>query len=205
MEANMTELEIMQHAKSYIDKMATGIDPISGVAVPETDCINQVRISRCLFYVSDILRKVIENGGVIAPVKKWKTQFSVSKEELSHFEYSDKPIPVSEITNRINKLVDPESTYKFKHRSITNYLILHGFMTENTDLYGKTSRVPTKEGIELGIMREDRNGSKGPYQVTVFNIGAQEFIIEHLDEILDLERHPQQLAELQIERKTGQQ
>ena len=59
----MTELEKMQRAKMYIDKMANGINPIDDTAAPENDVINNVRISRCFFYVSDILRQVIENGG----------------------------------------------------------------------------------------------------------------------------------------------
>ena len=45
----MTELEIMQHAKDYLDKLAKGIDPLTGREVPEGEIINNVRISRCLF------------------------------------------------------------------------------------------------------------------------------------------------------------
>ena len=68
----MTELETLQRAKMYLDKMANGIDPISDLPVPDSDCINQVKISRCLFYVSDILCKLIENGGVIEKTTKSK-------------------------------------------------------------------------------------------------------------------------------------
>ena len=58
----MTELETMQHAKNYLDKLAQVIDPLIGQKVPGDDVINNVRISRCLFYVSVVLRQVIENG-----------------------------------------------------------------------------------------------------------------------------------------------
>ena len=40
----MTDLEIMQHAKGYLDKLAQGIDPLTGQEVPENDVINNVRI-----------------------------------------------------------------------------------------------------------------------------------------------------------------
>ena len=60
----MTELETMQRAKMYVEKMANGIDPLSGRPAQETDLINNVRISRCLFYVADILQKVIDNQGL---------------------------------------------------------------------------------------------------------------------------------------------
>ena len=45
----MTELEILQHAKDYLDKLAKGIDPLTDREVPENDIINNVRISRCLY------------------------------------------------------------------------------------------------------------------------------------------------------------
>ena len=61
----MTELEKMMRAKTYIDKLANGIDPLTDCEMPDDKVLNNVRISRCLFYVSDILSKVIENGGQI--------------------------------------------------------------------------------------------------------------------------------------------
>ena len=43
------QAEIMQHAKEYLDKLARGIDPLTGREVPEDEIINNVRISRRLF------------------------------------------------------------------------------------------------------------------------------------------------------------
>lgn len=80
---NMTEIETMQRAKMYVDKLANGINPLTDQPVCATDCINQVRISRCLFYVSDILRRVIENGGSIGKAEKSKKQpFAISHDVL---------------------------------------------------------------------------------------------------------------------------
>ena len=70
----MTDLETMQRAKMYLDKLANGINPLTDQPASDSDCINQVRISRCLFYVSDLLRKVIENGGNIGKTEKVKKQ-----------------------------------------------------------------------------------------------------------------------------------
>lgn len=52
----MTELETMQRAKMYLDKLAQGIDPISGDEVPEDSVLNNVRLARCFFYVSGVLQ-----------------------------------------------------------------------------------------------------------------------------------------------------
>lgn len=71
----MTELEKMQRAKMYIDKLANGINPLNDLPAAESDVINNIRISRCLFYVSDILRQVIESNGVQSKEKSGKEPF----------------------------------------------------------------------------------------------------------------------------------
>lgn len=61
----MTELETMQRAKMYMDKLARGIDPITNQEVYDDSVLNNIRLARCFFYVSDILGQVIANGGLI--------------------------------------------------------------------------------------------------------------------------------------------
>ena len=67
----MTELDIMKHAKSYLDSLSQGIDPISGQPVPNDSVLNNVRLEKCFRYVSGVLEQVIANGGKVvsgAPV-----------------------------------------------------------------------------------------------------------------------------------------
>lgn len=59
----MTELEKIKYTKIFIDKLANGINPIIDTAVKDDDVVNNVRVTRCFFYISDILRQIIENGG----------------------------------------------------------------------------------------------------------------------------------------------
>ena len=60
-----TELEKLERAKLYIEQLANGIDPISGRELPEDSALNQVRLSRCFFYVAEVLGQVIGNGRFI--------------------------------------------------------------------------------------------------------------------------------------------
>ena len=68
----MTELETLERAKMYMEKLANGINPIDGSLIPDEDIVNNVRLSRCFFYVADVLRKVIDNGGVASQKKSKK-------------------------------------------------------------------------------------------------------------------------------------
>ena len=42
-------------AKDWILKLANGINPLDGSIIPDGDIVNNVHISRCLFYVSELL------------------------------------------------------------------------------------------------------------------------------------------------------
>lgn len=49
----MTELEKMKYAKSYVKQLANGVNPLTGSPIPDGDLLNNVGISRCMFYVAD--------------------------------------------------------------------------------------------------------------------------------------------------------
>ena len=73
-------------------------------------------------------RRLMKYGAVFIPVikrylptKRGKLPFYISEEQLSHFEYSDTPIPVSEITRRINDLADDERRKKLRATDMGNY------------------------------------------------------------------------------------
>ena len=174
----MTELETIVRAKTYIDKLANGINPLDNTPVAENEVVNNVRISRCLFFVSDTLRKVLENGGISTYQTVRKTEFNITTEELEKFEFSDIPIPVSEIAKRVNALTDTAVSKKFSYKMVTNWLVETGVLVETENAEGKKNKRPSSEGNELGISVDERIGKKGPYQVVIYNKSAQKFIVD---------------------------
>ena len=79
-------IELLKHAKGYIEKMANGINPLTNEKIPDDELINNVRISRCLFYVNDILEDVLTNGGINNKKTK-KLPFTITKDILNKLEY----------------------------------------------------------------------------------------------------------------------
>ena len=189
---DMTELDIMQHAKDYLDKLAKGIDPLTGREVPEGEIINNVRISRCLFYVSDVLRQVIENGGIqVKAVKESeKTPFALSYEERTRYPFGDWPATVSVIAQRLNELVDLNAMQKLKTTSITAFLMQSGLLCEEEKPNGSKAKRPTESGLALGISTTQRMGQNGEYTAVVYSPEAQQFILDNLDAIMTINATP---------------
>ena len=183
----MTELERVQQVKMYMDKLANGVNPLNDEPVPEAELINDVHLSRCFFFVSDILRQVIEAGGVKPAGKKTKRlPLNIPFERREQFEYSDKPLAASEIAKRVNALRGDENMKKLTYRDIVNWLMGLG-MLEETTVGGKQVKRPTQSGLENGIFVENRTGRNGAYQVVVYNAAAQHFLLDNLDAIIGQE------------------
>lgn len=181
----MTELEKMRQAKSYMDKLADGIDPITGAEMPENSVLNNVRLSRCFFFVSDILRQAIDNGGRVGAVKSVKRDdFSLSEETMRSFPFSGQPVSISAFASVINGLIDVDSMKKLTTTVITGWLLDKGFLELREYPDGKKTRQPTKQGEYIGLSTELRDGKYGEYRVVLYNEDAQRFVIDNLDAML---------------------
>lgn len=183
----MTELEKMQRAKMYIDKLANGINPIDDTVATENDVINNVRVSRCFFFISDILRQVIENGGTVNNAKNaQKSHFYLTDEQRIQYVPSDKLLSISEITKALNNIADLDKCKKLSYRSITDWLVNIGALEIYNDFNGKAKKHPTEQGKELGMSTETRVGMNGKYHIVVYNKEAQQFIVDNIDAITSL-------------------
>lgn len=183
----MTELEKIAYAKSFIDKLANGINPLDDGPIPEGDIVNNIRLSRCFFYVSDILRRVIENGGTEAartPRVK-KKLFALSEEERARIVFSEKPVTVSEITKQLNGIVDLETTKKISAVAVNQWLMSEGLIESVEQPSGKSHKRPTAAGRELGILTEERVGQYGNYTVMLFDRHAQQFVCDNIEAIME--------------------
>ena len=181
----MTELEIMKRAKQYIDALANGTDPLSGRPVQSGDVVNQVRISRCLFYVSGVLQKVIDNGGEVQKKRiprRQKALFSLTAEQASQLKPHTAAVSASRIVSVLNGLIDAEHTQKLKARELNDWLLSAGMLTEIQNADGVKRKIPTPDGERLGIRETAFTDEKGTArQFNVYDRQAQQFVFDNVD------------------------
>ena len=178
----MTELETMQRAKMYMDKLAQGIDPISGLELPEDSALNNVRLARCFFYVSGILDQVIRNGGQVGTVEK--AEFSITPEQLAMVQISPYPIRITEFTDALLHVVGTNTMKKPSAVKINNWLEQQGFLVKEPTPDGKSRRVPTATGRNLGLTTQLRQSRDGEYLAIYYSSNAQRFLLDNLFAIL---------------------
>lgn len=179
----MTELEKMQRAKMYIDKLANGIDPLTDKEAANDPVLNQVRVSRCLFYVSEVLARVIDNGGEVGKkVVVKELPFTVTQEQLAKVEITENTVGVSVIADRINAVLE-DGIKHIPATHISGWLVANGFLQEN--IYGnKKEKITTAKGEALGIFTVDCVSAKGvAYRKNIYSAQAQKYIVENIVKI----------------------
>lgn len=178
----MTDYDIIARAQMYLEKMIGGIDPLTGKEIPEGELIRNPRISRCLDYTSVILKQILKSG-VYKVTLPERAPFSLTAEQRERFEYSEAPLSISEITKRLNDLIEPLYTSELRNGIITEWLMRKGFLTEIT-VNDKTRKAPTEAGERIGIASVLRQTAQGRYyHAIIYNIDAQRFIVDNIDAI----------------------
>ena len=175
----ITELDKMERAKMYIDKLSEGINPITNTYAPESDTINNERISRCLSYVSEILEAVIENGGKVTRTIRSSAHFYITEEQQKKLHPREEDCKASDIASDINEITSENSTMKILASWINDWLVSIGFIET-----GEKGKQATEEGEAMGIRTEIRQSiQRGEYSICIFSPEAQSFIIDNIDAI----------------------
>lgn len=176
----MTELEKIIYAKSFIDKMAEGTNPLDDSRIPDGELLNHVRISRCLFFVSDVLRR-IGDGEIKLPSspKRARLPLVITWETVENEILSSAPLTITEFTRRVNLVADERNMQRINHTKILKWLIEKRFLEYRIADNGKRAKYPTKAGIEIGITTIRRIRHSNEFDQVIYNTEAQSFLVDH--------------------------
>lgn len=179
-----SNIEMLQRAKMYLDKLEKGVDPFTDADLPSDTILSNHRLRRCFSFVCEVLQKVIDNGGEVKRVIKQNLPpFEITQEQKEKVELSDEPIQISKFCERINNQIDTEKLSKLKVTAFGKWLLEKGFLTTEKR-NNKDYRRVTEAGMSLGITSEWRQyGDRGFYAVS-YDRNAQQFLLDNLDAVI---------------------
>lgn len=115
-----------------------------------------------------------------------KLPFALTKEQIEALKAEDEPCAVSEIVSRINSIIDLENMRRLKTTTVTEWLENIGALELQTKPSGTRQRVPTEEGMNLGLSTVKRFGQNGAYIAVLYDISAQQFIYDNIEVLAEL-------------------
>lgn len=179
----MTELETLQQAKLYINKLARGIDPISNHEIAADSVLNQVRLVRCFFYVSEVLQRVMEYGYGQKTSQRLR-EFSITPQQICSVRPERYAVRITEFVKMLHNAAGDQGQKILPPTRITDWLAQNGFLENLRDENGKRYRMPTEAGKQIGLRADKRSNSNREYVVVLYEPQAQQFLLDHYWEIV---------------------
>ena len=142
----------------------------------DSDIVNNVHISRCLFYVAELIAEAGKRKA--SPSKQYDVEFFLTPEDLSRIYITEKS-SISVFVKEINRVI-PDNMKPLSYTSVTNWLVKTGYLVEILKEDGHKTKTPTEQGRSIGIYSEQRVGSNGEYTVVLYNSIAQRYILDNL-------------------------
>ena len=163
-------------ALDWIKKLANGMNPIDGSILPDSDIVNNVHISRCLFFVSDLLEEIGKQKP--SQQKLYESEFQLTPETVSKV-YIAERTGIAMFVKEINKVI-PENMKPLTAPKVTQWLVSAGYLEEQERSDGHKYKAPTELGTSIGITSAWKDGSQGEYLSISYDANAQHFILENL-------------------------
>lgn len=172
----MNQLDTIKHAKAYLEQLNQGIDPITGEELPPDSLAMQPAIQRCFQYTAANLDLILQGDGA-----ENRQLFSLTQEQRNKLSVMSYPLTVGKFVELANQQVDKNTMVSLSSIIVLNWLEEQGYIQTTGET--KKIRIPTTQGQTLGIHLKNGTGPKGQYQTLMLSTQAQQFLIDHLDDI----------------------
>lgn len=180
----MQKEEKLLLADEYISSLAKGLHPITKAVLPEDSVINDVKIVRCLYFVSEAIKETMNCDKKKSERKK---PFNISQSEISRFKISNGEITISAILKKLNELKSDENMAKLTSKPITQWL-LNCDLLQEVEENGKSVKRPTESGKSMGMSVRRMMTDHGFFNAVVYNSKAQQFLLDNLLSILNFDK-----------------
>lgn len=164
-------------AIKYVERIAEGHNPVNNMPLENDDVLNNPNIIRCMYFIKDVLEEVRRNDGIIGGKSSKEPTLPFPTEILDKFTYAED----KSITHVLNQIYEPIADMNVKKVSVTKVtaaLKEEGYLLDEPNPEtGKTRKVPSIRGRELGIYIVEREYNGRMYESVTYNRNAQEYVV----------------------------
>lgn len=166
--------------------LAEGRHPLTGEELPLTGAFADAAVLRTLTQASHCLRDLLEQetpAPARRPKRERRGKFCITSYQLSGILPLPEAAGITAFVSAIEEQMGKDCG-RLSPTAVTKGLEEQGFLLTQTKEDGKKRKVPTREGMDLGIYMEERHGYQGEYEAVLYTPKAQLYILKHLAELV---------------------
>lgn len=128
------------------------MNPIDGSILPDSDIVNNVHISRCLFFVSNLLEEMGKKKP--SQQKQYESEFQLTPEAASKV-YIAERTGIATFVKEINKVI-PDNMKPLAASKVTQWLVSAGYLEEQerSDGHNLSLQLNSKHQLESHLYGE---------------------------------------------------
>lgn len=178
-----TKLDV---ALAYVSRMAEGNNPVKNSPVEEDSVLNDPNVIRCMYFIKDVLQQVKDNGGMIGSRSSRSAKTPFPLEVLSKFVYQE-DTSITHFLAQLKLLAEDPDVKGIGTKPITEWLKQMDYLVDEYDEVTSQKKTrTTSKGEQFGLYMEPRVSARGQeYNIIIYGRRAQEYIVQHMEEILN--------------------
>ena len=177
------EFDRIEKAKAVLEKIARGIDPLTGEPIGENTFLNDARIIRCFYFVGEILDNVL--NGVYSSRGSKLQDFSITPEQKNMVRFTPGKIGVNEFSMNINECIDLSRSKKLTGVELNRRLKKMGLLGEVDTGDGKKRTTLSDESLKYGFETERRSYNGVEYEMVVINDYGKRYLLDNIEAIME--------------------
>lgn len=177
-----SEFDKIEKAMIILQKIAKGINPITGEQIEEGSFFNDARIIRCFYFVAEVLDNV--KKGVYSSTNNKLSKFVITPEQKERVQFSPNKIGVNEFSKCINSCIDLSISKKLTGVELNKKLKKLGILSEENTEQEKTRTVINENSINFGFESERRIYNGVEYDMVVINDYGKKYLLDNIESIM---------------------
>lgn len=181
------ELDKIQKAKLVLQKIAKGIDPVTGDKIEEESFLNDPRIIRCFYFVAEVLDNVASGAYSSKRSGAGPAKFTITPEQKSRVQFPEGNLGVNEFSKCINLCIDLNESKKLTGVELNKRLKALGILGEEATEAGKTRTVINDNSKDYGLESERKSYNGAEYDKVVINDKGKRYLLDNIERIMNTE------------------
>jgi hypothetical protein len=179
------KIEQLSQTKNVLERLALGINPLTGKTVEKESFLKHVEIGKCLATAQEIVDRLIRNGGRSNGTKS--IPFTITPTQKKTIKLTEGKIGVNEFSRCVNRCLDSESSKKLTGVEINKRLKKMGILSEEKLPDGKTHTTVNADSGKYGFETEHRIYKNEEYEKVVMNDAGKKYLLDNLETIMATE------------------
>lgn len=178
------EVEKIQKANEIMQKMAKGMNPLSGEQIRDEGLLKDAEMVRCLCFVSDVLDHIAKGnyknrGNTLS--------FVITPEQKSKIVLPEGSIGVTGFSKCINLCINQVESKRLTGVELNRKLKKLGVLAEESTAEGKTRTITNEKSAQFGFEMVKKIFNGVEYDMVLINDIGKKYLIENLEVIMAVE------------------